>query len=93
GIHSVCEFISLCYTFLIKEGFLNWQELCRFTSKNPSEFLGLNSGVIEVGKEANLVLFDENEEIFAPKSSLYSEDKLFGKIKMHIIKEKNILEK
>ncbi|EDP5779748.1 metal-dependent hydrolase [Campylobacter jejuni] len=93
GIHSVCEFISLCYTFLIKEGFLNWQELCRFTSKNPSEFLGLNSGVIEVGKEANLVLFDENEEIFAPKSSLYSEDKLFGKIKMHIIKGKNILEK
>ncbi|ENG8986186.1 metal-dependent hydrolase, partial [Campylobacter jejuni] len=55
--------------------------------------LGLNSGVIEVGKEANLVLFDENEEIVAPKSSLYSEDKLFGKIKMHIIKGKNILEK
>ncbi|HDZ5094665.1 TPA: metal-dependent hydrolase [Campylobacter jejuni] len=93
GIHSMCEFISLCYTFLVKEGFLTWQELCKFTSKNPSEFLDLNSGVIEVGKEANLVLFDENEEIFAPKSSLYSNDKLFGKVKMHIILGKNILGK
>ena len=55
--------------------------------------MGLNSGVIEVGKEANLVLFDENEEIFAPKSSLYFKDKLFGKIKMHILRGKNILEK
>lgn len=86
GIHSVHEFISLCYTFLIKEGFLNWQELCKFTSKNPSEFLGLNSGIIEVGKEANLVFFDENEENFVPKNSLYANDKLFGKVKMHMIK-------
>lgn len=51
-----------------------------------SEFLGLNSGIIEVGKEANLVLFDQNEEISAPKSSLYANDKLFGKVKLHLVK-------
>lgn len=68
GIHSVCEFMSLCYTFLIKEDLLTWQNLCKATSQNPSEFLGLNSGIIEVGKEANLVLFDQNEEISAPKA-------------------------
>ncbi|CDG57155.1 Amidohydrolase [Campylobacter coli 76339] len=91
GIHSVCEFMSLCYTFLIKEGLLTWQNLCKATSQNPSEFLGLNSGIIEVGKEANLVLFDENEEISAPKSSLYVNDKLFGKVKLHLVKGENII--
>ncbi|EAI3515783.1 TPA: metal-dependent hydrolase [Campylobacter coli] len=91
GIHSVCEFMSLCYTFLIKEGLLTWKNLCKATSQNPSEFLGLNSGIIEVGKEANLVLFDENEEISAPKSSLYANDKLFGKVKLHLVKGENII--
>ncbi|HEB9419125.1 TPA: metal-dependent hydrolase [Campylobacter coli] len=91
GIHSVCEFMSLCYTFLIKEGLLTWENLCKATSQNPSEFLGLNSGIIEVGKEANLVLFDENEEISAPKSSLYANDKLFGKVKLHLVKGENII--
>ncbi|ECV9671598.1 metal-dependent hydrolase [Campylobacter jejuni] len=91
GIHSICEFMSLCYTFLIKEGLLTWQNLCKATSQNPSEFLGLNSGIIEVGKEANLVLFDENEEISAPKSSLYANDKLFGKVKLHLVKGENIV--
>lgn len=91
GIHSVCEFMSLCYTFLIKEDLLTWQNLCKATSQNPSNFLGLNSGIIEVGKEANLVLFDENEEISAPKSSLYANDKLFGKVKLHLVKGENIV--
>ncbi|ECC1272397.1 metal-dependent hydrolase [Campylobacter coli] len=91
GIHSICEFMSLCYTFLIKEGLLTWQNLCKVTSQNPSEFLGLNSGIIEVGKEANLVLFDENEEISAPKSSLYENDKLFGKVKLHLVKGEKII--
>ncbi|EPS9480236.1 metal-dependent hydrolase [Campylobacter coli] len=91
GIHSICEFMSLCYTFLIKEGLLTWQNLCKVTSQNPSEFLGLNSGIIEVGKEANLVLFDQNEEISAPKSSLYANDKLFGKVKLHLVKGEKII--
>lgn len=91
GIHSICEFMSLCYTFLIKERLLTWQNLCKVTSQNPSEFLGLNSGIIEVGKEANLVLFDENEEISPPKSSLYANDKLFGKVKLHLVKGEKII--
>ncbi|MBZ7963660.1 metal-dependent hydrolase [Campylobacter sp. 2457A] len=86
GIDGISDFISLCYTFFIKNGFLTWKELCNFTSKNPSELLGLNAGVIEVGKDANLILVDENEEISTPKSPLYNNDKLFAKVKMHIIK-------
>ncbi|RQD69326.1 metal-dependent hydrolase [Campylobacter hepaticus] len=88
GIHSICEFVSLCYTFLIKDDFLTWYELCRFTSKNPSEFLGLNSGIIEKGKDANLILVDENEKINLPQNSLYAQDRLFGSVKMHMIEGK-----
>lgn len=86
GIDGICDFASLCYTFFIKNGFLTWKELCNFTSKNPNEFLGLNAGVIEIGKDANLIFIDEQEEISTPKSSLYKKDKLFGKVKMHMIK-------
>ncbi|MBZ7938367.1 metal-dependent hydrolase [Campylobacter sp. W0014] len=86
GIDGISDFISLCYTFFIKNGFLTWKELCNFTSRNPSEFLGLNAGAIEVGKDANLILVNENEEISTPKSPLYNNDKLFAKVKKHIIK-------
>lgn len=85
GIHSICEFISLCYTFLVKENFLSWEELCKITSLNPSEFLGLNSGEIKPGIEANFVLFDENESFKLNSSSLYAKDTLFGVPKHHIL--------
>ena len=85
GIHSICEFISLCYTFLVKENFLSWEELCKITSFNPSEFLGLNSGEIKPGREANFVLFDENESFKLNSSSLYAKDTLFGVPKHHIL--------
>ncbi|TKX32114.1 metal-dependent hydrolase [Campylobacter estrildidarum] len=90
GIDGISDFISLCYTFFIKDGFLTWKELCNFTSKNPNEFLNLNGGIIEIDKDANLILVDENEENSKPKSLLYANDKLFGKVKKHIIKGKII---
>ncbi|TQR34595.1 dihydroorotase [Campylobacter sp. MIT 99-7217] len=90
GIHSICEFISLCYSFLIKDKFMTWQELCKFTSLNPSEFLGLNSGKIEEGRLANLVLFDENASLKAPKNSLYANDELKGVVKAHFIKGERV---
>ncbi len=85
GIHSICEFISLCYTFLVKEKLLSWQELCKFTSLNASKFLGLNAGELKVKKEANFVLFDEKQSFKPNSSSLYAKDTLFGVIKHHIV--------
>ena len=90
GIDSICEFISLCYSFLIRDNFMSWKELCKVTSLNPSEFLGLNSGELKEGKEANLVLFDENEEFKALQNSLYSNDELKGVIKAHFIKGERV---
>ncbi|MBK1993825.1 amidohydrolase family protein [Campylobacter novaezeelandiae] len=86
GIDSIEEFVSLCYTFFIKNDLLSWKELCKLTSLHPAEFLGLNTGEIAVGKEANFILFDENASFEIPSNSLYAQDKLYGKIKYHFIK-------
>ncbi|WP_270991537.1 amidohydrolase family protein [Campylobacter upsaliensis] len=86
GIHSICEYISLCYSFLVQNAFISWEKLCEATSLNPAKFLKLNSGEIKEGKEANLILFDENVSTKAPLNSLYSKDTLKGEVKHHLLK-------
>ncbi|HEC1238233.1 TPA: amidohydrolase family protein [Campylobacter upsaliensis] len=86
GIHSICEYISLCYSFLVQNDFISWEKLCEATSLNPAKFLKLNSGEIKEGKEANLILFDENVSTKAPLNSLYSKDTLKGEVKHHLLK-------
>ncbi|EAJ7390421.1 metal-dependent hydrolase [Campylobacter upsaliensis] len=86
GIHSICEYVSLCYSFLVQNDFVSWEKLCEATSLNPAKFLKLNSGEIKEGKEANLILFDENVSTKAPLNSLYSKDTLKGEVKHHLLK-------
>lgn len=86
GIHSICEYVSLCYSFLVQNDFISWEKLCEATSLNPAKFLKLNSGEIKEGKEANLILFDENVSTKAPLNSLYSKDTLKGEVKRHLLK-------
>lgn len=88
GIHSICEYVSLCYSFLVQNDFISWEKLCEATSLNPAKFLKLNSGEIKEGKEANLILFDENVSTKASLNSLYSKDTLKGEVKHHFLKGK-----
>ncbi len=88
GIHSICEYVSLCYSFLVQNDFISWEKLCEATSLNPAKFLKLNSGELKEGKEANLILFDENVNIKAPLNSLYNKDTLKGEVKHHLLKGK-----
>lgn len=90
GVDCMSEYLSLCYTFLVKNAFLSWAELCKLTSKNQASFLGLNSGQIATGKEANFILFDENAKGKKAKNSLYAKDELFGEVKAHFIKGEKV---
>lgn len=90
GVDSMSEYLSLCYSFLVKNSFLSWAELCELTSKNQASFLGLNSGQIAIGKEANFILFDENAKGKKAKNSLYAKDELFGEVKAHFIKGEKV---
>ena len=86
GIHSICEYVSLCATFLVRSGLLSWRELCEITSFNGAHFLGLDSGRIELGREANLIVLDEGARLRPHPSCLYAGDELFGKLKFHILR-------
>ncbi|AJC85132.1 dihydroorotase, subgroup IIa [Campylobacter peloridis] len=83
GIDSINSYASLCFTYFVDNKILNWRELCDLTSFNQAKFLGLNKGKIEVGYDADLIIFDEN--ISTKGKGLYKNDTLKGKVKKHLI--------
>lgn len=90
GIDAISEFVALCESFLVKNGEFSWREIAKFTSFNQANFLGLNSGEIDIGKEANFILLDENAKFSPQENSLYAKDTLFGQIKAHFIKGERV---
>lgn len=91
GVDSMRDYISLCYSFLVKNGAFSWKKLCEVTSLNQAALLGLNSGDIAVGKEANFVLFDEKAKHKALQQSLYAKDELVGEVVAHFVKGERVL--
>ncbi|MDD2382589.1 MAG: amidohydrolase family protein [Sulfurospirillaceae bacterium] len=92
GIGSIEEFLPLCYTHLVKDGIIDFEDLMNMCSATPAHILGLETkGRIGVGFDADIVLFDPNEEtIIKNKNSLYQGDTLFGKVKKVIVAGKEI---
>ncbi|AJD02264.1 dihydroorotase, subgroup IIa [Campylobacter lari] len=83
GVNAIAMYMSLCFTYLIKENVLTWKELCDFTSYNQAQFLGLNKGKVESGFDADLVVFDENYSFNG--EGLYINDILQGKVEKSFI--------
>ncbi|PAF45706.1 amidohydrolase family protein [Helicobacter sp. 11S02629-2] len=52
------HYFGLAYTFLVKSGILSLQDLLTKTSKNISDFMGLNKGEIAVGRDCDFMLVD-----------------------------------
>ncbi len=82
GIDSIELFLPLCYTFLVKNNIINMQRVSEMISLNPAKILGFkNVGKIEVGYEANLILFDPNHiEMIDDKTSPYFQKEIYGKV-------------
>jgi len=93
GLGSIEEFLTLAYTFLVKNGVIDLLELIRICSHNPAQVLGLSSkGAIEVGYDADLVLFDPTESYnVSNKHSLYYGETLHGKVKKVVVGGKLLL--
>lgn len=66
---------SLAVTNLIKPGHLTLEELVMKMSVNPSKILGINKGTLEIGKAADLVVADINEEYTVDISKFQSKSK------------------
>ncbi|MBO4489145.1 MAG: dihydroorotase [Bacteroidales bacterium] len=58
GISCIETAFALCYTKLVRGGFLTLQQLIRLMSTKPSAMMGLNKGRIQVGMQADLVWAD-----------------------------------
>lgn len=96
GITGLETAFALGITELVKPGHITLSELIKLMSTNPAKIYGFESGTIEKGRDADLVIFDpkENwvvkEEEFASKSksSPWVGSQLTGKVKYTISRGK-----
>ena len=80
--------LALALTFLYHRKRLGLEQIIKLMSTNPAKILGIEAGVLETGKPADIVLFDPNEEwtvdsaLFKSKSSNtpFNGMKLRGKV-------------
>lgn len=79
GCEGLNSALSLYYTKLVKNGMISMSKLVELSCTNPALSIGLNTGVIEVGAEAELILFDTKETtILNDSGSLYDTQELNG---------------
>lgn len=98
GIIGLETALSLGITSLVKNKHLDMIKLIEKMTINPARLYNLESGSIEEGKVADIVVFDENEEFLVDKFVSKSENtpfkgyKLFGKVKYTICGGKVVFE-
>lgn len=62
----------ICYTSLVKDGHISLNKLSEIMSKNGASLLGMNKGLIEPGKDGDLVLVDLDKKIKVDSSEFAS---------------------
>ena len=71
GIVGLETAFPLLYTYLVKKGAMTLKQLIDFLTIKPAESFNLNYGKIEIGKPADLVLLDlDEEQIINPEDFL-----------------------
>lgn len=83
GTTSIAEYLPLCYTHLVKSGIVSMSRLMELTSRAPAAQAAIAAGIIEVGQEADLVVFDPNGSTpVIHHHSLYKNQVLKGSVVM-----------
>ncbi len=85
GIDTIENYLSICYTYLVKGGHIEWGKLVELISKKPAEILeDTHNGVIKEGNSSDIVLFDPKYSFKVKQQhSPYFGETLYGKI-LHI---------
>lgn len=92
GIVGFETAFSLGYTYLVRTGIMDLEQLTRCMSKMPSEILSLGRGTLEVGAPADISCFDLEAPYVFDKNSMLSKSRntpfdgytLYGKCKLTI---------
>ena len=75
GIIGFETALAASITHLIDKGYINYLDLVRITSYNPAKILGIDRGVIEEGKVADITVFDPNKEYIYTEEMIVSKSK------------------
>lgn len=76
--------LPLAVTYLVRPGVLSMEKLVEKVCVNPSHILGINKGVLEAGRAADITIIDVNEEYTVDAESFSSKSKNspFGGMKL-----------
>lgn len=75
GIIGFETALSATITNLVEPGHINYMDMVRVMSYNPSKILGLDKGEIKEGKVADITIFDPNKENVYLKENIVSKSK------------------
>lgn len=85
GTEAIEELLPLYYTKLVHSGLLSMAKLSKMTSLTPAKMIKKNTGLIEEGQIADLIVFDTKASVKVENAqSLYKDEVLKGKIS-HVI--------
>lgn len=75
GITGLETAFSLIYTFFVKTGIFTIEQLIMWMANKPAKIFNLESGVLEVGKPADITIFDTDQEFEIREENFYSKGK------------------
>lgn len=75
GIVGLETAAALTMTELVDKGYLTLMQMAEKMSYNPAKILGLDKGVVEEGKPADLVVFNTKKEYTIDPNTFYSKGK------------------
>lgn len=75
GLSGIETSFSVCYTELVKKGYIDLCRLSEIMSKRPAEIVGFNKGQIKIGFDGDLVLVDLDSEYKINAEEFHSKGK------------------
>ena len=75
GIIGFETALAATVTNLVDKGYISYSDMVKLTSYNPAKILGIDRGVIEEGKIADITIFDPNKEYVYTKEDIVSKSK------------------
>lgn len=85
GIVGFETAVPLSITYLVKKGILSYHKLVEKMALNPARILGLNKGILDEGRHADITIIDVDEEFTVDVDRFHSKSKNspFGGFKLY----------
>ncbi len=67
--------LAVCITHLVEPGLLSWLEVAKKITLNPAKILGLDSGMLQEGEAADIIIVDPEKEWIVKKECFVSKSR------------------